>query len=249
MSPRFLESLLLIDPSSETIYGIVGRMEVLRSLFASDSKYRALLPFLEVYYRVTKAVMNRQAVGGSAFDNPQVLEYLDVQFASLYFNALHTFLITGECVMPWRTYFEYCQKSQRNAFVCMLLGINAHINGDLPYALAACSYSEYKDFVAINSILQTEIRGMLAHLAYGYGDGISLGAWLLPRTTVSLFQSTIVQWRSLAWQHASVRIENRILHSRTESAAKQLADIFKNPSRLLRVARLEKDLARIFVKV
>lgn len=236
-----------MTPPTETMYGVVGRMEALRTLVASRPEYRSLLPFLEVYYRVTKAVVAAHGTQSERFRDPHALERLDVYFASLYFSAVYSFLNSGECVSPWRGYFAYSQKPHQSAFVSMLLGINAHINGDLAHALAMSGYSQYEDFIAINEILKKQIRAMLVHLATTHGDAISAAAWFLPSRTTALFESTIVEWRSTAWRFAAQGTNVSLLWQRTEGAAEQIEDIFASPLHLLRTSQLQKDLSRVYI--
>lgn len=249
MSSESLKTLLLLDPSVETMDGIVRRMEALRGFFYTNAHYKPLMPFLEVYYRVTKAVLVEQAAGSGLFRNSPALERLDVYFASLYFNALYSFLSSGECVAPWRTYFEYCVCPHGNAFLQMLLGISAHINGDLSGALIRCSYAEREDFLLINSILERQIRSMLVYLAYTHADVVSFGAWLFPRATASLFKTTIVSWRDRAWRHAEQKADNAIVHIRAEELATQLIGIFAKRRHLLRISQLKERLAQVSAHV
>lgn len=244
MSDETLQQILQFDPTTEPVVGVLGRMEVLRVLFTTEAWYKPLLPFLEVYYRVTKAVVVGELTNRYAFQNRVALERLDVHFALLYFNALFAFLSAGNCPTPWRTYFDYCQKSTGSAFVQMLLGINSHINGDLAVALHACSYTVQEDFLIINLLLHEQMRATLAHLAWRYADFISAGACVAARTSAELFKDTIVQWRENAWKQSSVwsGFSEQHEHAHAEHVALGIIRIFSGPKYYLRPSLLKREL-------
>lgn len=251
MSHESLKDILQFDPYTETMFGILGQMAILRELLRGEATYRPLLPFLEVYFRVTKSVVVVQLTNAHMFRSREALERLDVHFALLYFNALFAFLTTGNCLTPWRTYFEYCQKSKGSAFVQMLLGINAHINGDLAVALRTCSYEIEEDFLTINTLLQEQIRGMLLHLVRLHGDLISAGAFLASRTSTELFKDTIVQWREIAWTHGSAwsDLSAQKEHEHAEHVAAGIIRIFSESKYYLRPSVLKKELRALTASI
>ncbi len=91
-------------------------------------------PFLATYQRTTIAV--GEAVTGAGFEDPAWVEEWDVAFADLYLAALDADLSgTGRVPRPWRLAFD--APADLPALRQVLLGINAHINFDLPQALLA----------------------------------------------------------------------------------------------------------------
>ncbi|HEY3535528.1 MAG TPA: DUF5995 family protein [Pedococcus sp.] len=90
--------------------------------------------FLDTYGRTTLAV--GKAVEDGSFEDPEWVEEWDVAFADLYLAALDLDLGGSPAVpRPWRLAFE--APSSLPALRHVLLGINAHINYDLPQALLA----------------------------------------------------------------------------------------------------------------
>ncbi len=90
--------------------------------------------FLATYLRTTQAV--GKAIEGAAFEDPAWVEAWDVAFADFYLDALDADLAGGQGVSrPWKLAFAVPQDlpALRN----VLVGINAHINYDLPQALLA----------------------------------------------------------------------------------------------------------------
>ena len=90
--------------------------------------------FLGTYRRTTQAVA--AAVDGAVFEDPAWVEAWDVAFAQLYLDALDADLTgDGRVPRPWRLAFD--APATTSPLVHVLLGINAHINNDLPQALLA----------------------------------------------------------------------------------------------------------------
>src|SRR5664279_6648776 len=89
--------------------------------------------FLDTYRRTTLAV--GVAVDEARFEDPDWVAVWDVRFAELYLDA-HDADLAGERVpRPWRLAFD--APADLPALRHVLLGINAHVNYDLPQALLA----------------------------------------------------------------------------------------------------------------
>jgi hypothetical protein len=90
--------------------------------------------FLQTYRRTTLAV--GKAVDDAQFEDPEWVERWDVAFADLYLAALDLDLAgSPEVPRPWRLAFD--APASLAPLRHVLLGINAHINYDLPQALLA----------------------------------------------------------------------------------------------------------------
>jgi hypothetical protein len=90
--------------------------------------------FLSTYQRTTRAV--GEAIERAGFEDPDWVERWDVAFATLYLTALDAELSGGDTVSrPWRLAFAASPELPPLRHV--LLGINAHVNYDLPQALLA----------------------------------------------------------------------------------------------------------------
>ena len=92
-----------------------------------------LREFLGTYQRTTLAV--GKAVDGGLFEDPGWVERWDVAFAELYLAALDEHLAGATPPRPWRLAFD--ADADLPALRQVLLGINAHVNYDLPQALLA----------------------------------------------------------------------------------------------------------------
>jgi hypothetical protein len=91
------------------------------------------MAFLETYLRTTLAV--GKAVDDGLFEDAAWVTQWDVAFAELYLEALDLHLSASEPSRPWRLAFgaPITLPPVRR----VLLGINAHVNYDLPRALLA----------------------------------------------------------------------------------------------------------------
>ncbi len=121
-----------------------------------------LREFLGTYRRTTLAV--GKAVDGGEFEDPEWVERWDVVFAELYVDALDAHLGGGTPSRPWRLAFD--APPDLPALRHVLLGINAHVNYDLPQALlAVISDDDFADNALIASRRRDHERidGVLAH--------------------------------------------------------------------------------------
>jgi hypothetical protein len=105
--------------------------------------------FLATYQRTTRAV--GEAIEGAAFEDPDWVEVWDVAFADLYLDALDA-VLSGDpertAPRPWRLAFE--APADLPPLRHVLLGINAHVNYDLPQALlAVISDADFADPVLL----------------------------------------------------------------------------------------------------
>jgi hypothetical protein len=157
-----------------------------------------------LYLQVTKAVEDRVATGG--FTDPAWLTELDVQFATLFFNALSASLTGAVCPGCWGAVFAVRNKTDIARIQFALAGMNAHINHDLPIAIDGTSEStgtvpqhgsaQYNDYTGLNApmdaLIDTAKQTLNVRLL---GD---------PLPAVSHLEDTIAAWnlaaaREKAW--------------------------------------------------
>lgn len=225
-----VKKLLIIENlEKETIYGIVGRMELLTDYFRTREQYRPLLPFLMTYYYVTKEVADTYITHKHFFTSTKELEKQDVYFASLYFTPLLEFLETGKTNKPWQTYFRYCKQPEGLPFLQLLLGINAHINGDLCQSISHLHYTYHKDFLLINDILIDVIPKVMQYLAFGHHDIFGTSGMVFKKFMVHKFHRIIKQWRLTAWENAQEKNQKQAtsyIAKKTEEIGKECIDLF-----------------------
>ncbi len=87
------------------------------------------------YLRTTKAVAADIAAGG--FVDPEWTERWDIAFAQLYLDAFDAWEAGRQPSGPWQVAFATARDPAVPPLRHVLLGINAHVNFDLPQALLA----------------------------------------------------------------------------------------------------------------
>jgi hypothetical protein len=116
----------------EAVAALVVRMRGLLGALEDDGDPARF--FLGTYLRTTEAVA--VAIRGGEFEDPSWVEEWDVDFAGLYLDALEAHRKAPDAVAaPWRRAFGADPGLPPEAHV--LLGMNAHINYDLPQSLIA----------------------------------------------------------------------------------------------------------------
>ncbi|GAB3591249.1 hypothetical protein GCM10027446_08540 [Angustibacter peucedani] len=125
---------------------VVAAMRARGEALPPDQQH--LRAFLDTYRRTTLAV--GAAVDGGTFEDAGWVERWDVAFAQLYLDALDAHLAGGRASRPWRLAFD--APADLPSLRRVLLGINAHVNYDLPQALlAVISDEDFADPVLMAS--------------------------------------------------------------------------------------------------
>lgn len=190
-----------------TVQSIPGVLQVLQTIDATCVDGDGLKWFNWLYLTVTQAVENRVATGG--FNDSPWLAELDVQFAALYFSALHAALTGAPCPGSWEAMFSRRDETEIARIQFALAGMNAHINHDLPLAIVATCKDrntvprhgtpQYNDYTALNATLDGLIETAKKTLNVRLLGG--------PLPVVSHLEDLIAAWnladfREGAWRHA-----------------------------------------------
>jgi hypothetical protein len=130
---------------SALVAEVAARMQDRLDRLPADRQHRTA--FLGTYLRTTVAV--GKAVDDGGFEDPAWVERWDVAFAELYLQAHDADLAGAPTVpRPWRLAFD--APAELPALRHVLLGINAHVNYDLPQAmLAVISPDDFTDPVLV----------------------------------------------------------------------------------------------------
>jgi hypothetical protein len=129
----------------EAMDELVARMVALLQRLEADGDPARF--FLATYLRITRAV--RTAVADGRFEDPSWVAQWDVDFAGLYLDALEAYRRDpATAPAPWRKAFGAKASVRPQGHV--LLGVNAHINFDLPQSLVrVIPGEEFADPVAL----------------------------------------------------------------------------------------------------
>jgi Family of unknown function (DUF5995) len=164
-------------------------------------------PFALMYLRVTEAV---GITGAQRFRDHSYLNHLDAVFADLYFTAFDAWRSGDRDAVPeaWRIAFEAADEREASGLGDMLLGMNAHISRDLPFALARTGLrtpdgrSAEADFDRVNTLLADVQAPMIEEQTTRFDPGI--GRATLPVLTVDAetIGRLLTRWRTEAWENA-----------------------------------------------
>ena len=125
------------------IPGVLARMDALLGTMPPDLDSQRT--FLATYRRTTIAVGDQVERG--RFEDPGWVDRWDVAFADLYVSALEAKVAGAAVSRPWRLAFG--ASADLPPLRRLLLGINAHINYDLPQSLIAVISPEDFDAPAL----------------------------------------------------------------------------------------------------
>src|SRR6516225_11572275 len=166
--------------------------------------------FHAVYQRTTIAVAEELKRGG--FTDPEWVERWDVVFADLYLDALEAALAGREPTRPWAIAFG--APADLPVLRHVLLGMNAHINFDLPKALVAVITDEQfddpallarreADHKAIDTVLASRVATEDDELTRISGPGSLLDRLLKPFNRLGT-QRFLREAREKVWANAIV---------------------------------------------
>jgi len=202
---------------------VIRKMTQRFNPLASSCAHDAI--FALAYLRTTQAY--RSAVSDPSFfmDNGFV-NHEDAVFAQMYFDAFDAFHSghLDDTAPAWRIAFQSAAREELPAAGNLVLGMNAHIQNDLPFTLAAIGLvrpdggSRKPDHDRVNDILN-RVPGPLTREIARYFDQ-SIDDTSMPTYVDDLvnFQS-VESWREIAWRNAERLVSARDAAARAGVAA------------------------------
>ena len=164
--------------------------------------------FSLAYLRTTEAY--REAIRDPRFfrETPWV-NHLDAVFAAVYFDAFDAWHATPQRPAPgaWSVAFGAADARAVSGMGNLLLGMNAHVQRDLPFVLEAVGLrarngtSRKPDFDKVNRILDRIYRPLLAEIARRFDPTVNDRDLPTPYDDFAIFQ-VLPAWRELAWRNA-----------------------------------------------
>lgn len=174
--------------------------------------------FAALYRGVTVRV--RDGIARGEFEDGTRMDRFDTVFANRYFAALEAFLAGRLVAKSWRVAFQAEGRSGAMILQHLLLGMNAHINFDLPLATlevapgAALDELE-DDFLAINAILAAVLEPAQA-VINEFSPLLGILDRVGGRTDESLVTFSLGNARDEAW-HEATRLAAENERRRTRS--------------------------------
>jgi Family of unknown function (DUF5995) len=173
--------------------------------FASSCDHNAI--FALVYLRVTEEY--RRTIDGPFFDDTSFVNYEDGIFAHDYFDAYDAWASGQRAAVPraWQIAFDSARDRRVSAIGDLLLGINAHVQRDLPFVLysiglvAPDGSSRKPDHDRVDEILNRVTDDVVAEIARRFDPTIDDTNLPGPVDDFTVFQ-LLVAWREAAWRNA-----------------------------------------------
>jgi hypothetical protein len=222
-------------PTLACVRRVVRRMSTRWRTLHRSCDHRAV--FALTYLRTTQGVLRTLRRDPGFFDDRKYLILEDVLFARLYFRAFDAWE-GGRPGVPaaWRIAFRTNDRGDANGGQDVLLGMNAHIQRDLPYVLAKLGLrrpngaSRKPDHDRVNLVLGQVIAPIQAELARRY-DPVFAAAPVDELATLGLLKS----WREVAWRNAErlraarTRAERRVVESQIGAYSRAWAALLAQP--------------------
>jgi hypothetical protein len=213
-------------PSVGCIDDEISRMQAEQTALGCD--HRAV--FDTTYLELTKEIRRFVDTDPGALKDLNYLYSEDALFADFYFNTLSAW-DRGEPVAPaWRIAFQQAESGQITGAQEMLLGINAHVQNDMPFVVAALGVREpdgtsrKPDHDAENEILNRGYEPVVTAIRQRFDPSMGLtNPDLVTADDIAGLEMVRV-WREQVWRNAE-----RLLTAPTESARQQVvSDIQAN---------------------
>ena len=240
---------MLDGPTSQptsTIGDAVDQLQQRIDALPPDQVHRRT--FITTYQRTTQAVA--AAVDAAFFEDPDWVVRWDVAFADLFIVAHDADQMGGHVPRPWRLAFQADPKLP--TIVHLLLGMNAHINYDLPPAtLSVITAQDFEDPVLIDRRRRDHERidrilaARVAAEDHAIGGARSLLDRILTPANRLSSRRFLREARHKVWLNAAelqrARLEGEnVYHARLAElellAAAKIADVLRPGQVLLRLA-------------
>jgi hypothetical protein len=212
----------------------VARMVALAEGWQQAGDRRSI--FLECYTLMTGNML-RAVQAGRFHDAPWVSALLH-HFADYYFDALAAYEQEGNAAPPvWEIAFATARQDSAMALQHLLLGVNAHINYDLMFAVAdllAPDWDElpagrraqrYADHCQVNQIIAETVDVVQDGVLERYSPALDLVDRVFGPVDEWAIAKMIAAWRDEVWEHAVRWVEaasdeeRAVLRGQVEEAA------------------------------
>jgi len=164
--------------------------------------------FSLAYERTTEKVAAVERAQPAFFSDNPWLNHYDVTFADMYFSAWNSWQSNGTAPPAWALAFQTADQKSASGAGNLLLGMSAHVNRDLPFALYAIGLvapdgsSRKPDHDAVNEILNMVITPLLDEIAAKYDPNVRVVPGLPESLDDFLTFQALPEWRQEAWQNA-----------------------------------------------
>ena len=180
--------------------------------------------FATTYLELTRVLRATVRHDPRFFRYPRYLYTEDALFADVYFNTLRDYR-SGRPVAPaWRIALDTARSGQVNAGQDMLLGINAHVQNDMPFVVAALGLrtprgaSRKPDHDRVNEVLDRAYQPVVNAVAERYDPLLfTTNASWDPLDDIGGLEM-VKGWREGVWRNAE-----RLVNAKSAAERRQVA--------------------------
>lgn len=201
------------------IDGNIRRLRLTQNRFGCD--HRAV--FATTYLELTKVMRSAMRQNPHLFADRRYMFYEDTLFVNYYFRMLRSVDQGRPIPEAWRIAIDAAASGDDNAGQDMLLGINAHVQRDMPYVVAQLGLvrrngaSRKPDHDRFNDVLNSAYEPVVEAIRNRYDGIIALtnASWD-PLDDIGGMEM-VKGWREGVWRNAE-----RLVNARTASQRAQV---------------------------
>ena len=203
------------------------------------TKLQNLTAFNHTYLIITKNVYAK--LGKNYFQKDALMEKIDINFVNYYFHALNSYFNKKNCPPAWKILFDSCVEDNKFQFIYMALGVNAHVNNDLPQTLHDVmrgSRFQY-DFLLINEIIKYSLHEVVRSL-HEKNRLMNVTKNIFEKLYAYCLNNLISSWRKDAWNSYLKLTEDKITVQKIELKARKKAETIVSIRNIIDLPRILK---------
>jgi hypothetical protein len=208
------------DPTLACVDDTLRIMRSMQSQLGCD--HRAV--FDTTYLLLTEEYRRTVVADPHFFQDNRYLNWEDTLFANYYFNAFSHYAAGQPVPEAWKIAFDAAATGDADGAQDMLLGINAHVQRDMPYVIAQLGMrkpdgsSRKPDHDAVNEILRRGYETIVAQIAARYDSFVRLSnAPETPLDNIGGLEA-VKEWREGVWRNAE-----RLMNATTDAQRQQVS--------------------------
>lgn len=196
---------------------VLAQMQSLIDAWEIEGDRRLI--FLSCYAMMTGNMLRAVERGG--FEDNAWVGALLHRFATYYFEALEAYESEpGRAPVVWQVAFDATRQPKTHVMQNLILGVNAHINYDLVFALADLLAPEwpalspegrsmrYRDHCQVNEIIYQTVNAVQDQVIERYSQSMGWVDQLMGPLDEWLTASLISDWREQVWDNATRLVES-----------------------------------------
>ena len=209
------------ESNCKTIEQAKAAMEAL-DVQLKGTEMENLIAFNHTYWIITRNVYDKLDTG--YFEKDPLMRKIDVNFANYYFSALRSYCLNKPCPPAWKILFDLCKDGSQYQFIYMALGVNAHVNNDLPQTLRDVMQGDEfdADYIKVNTVIKNSLSEVIHALPESRKKYKLAADYLLP-SYKNILYLLIKNWRAHSWKIYRQLIHKEITITEIERSAQDYA--------------------------